>query len=251
MTKERLRSYLASCDNDLERALQLYEWNLTASAAIIQTVAMIEVIVRNTLDSQLVAWARRGGPDSWWSTIPLDHRGRADIIQACDQATNHGHVTLNHGKVVAEPSFGFWRYLTAQHYHTNLWYPRTPCRLPGRPPRPPHPPPRSRTSFGDPHARTQSSHSPRTDTPPHPELRSGHRRRTLDLDTPRRRSLGRRQDRHPIGNVSQTYDRMSRTKRHSRQPMGRQASPGSVLTRQLHRSVDMSRSDSSRSDLHG
>ncbi|MGI8522839.1 MAG: hypothetical protein ACR2K3_05950 [Nocardioides sp.] len=41
----------------------------------------------------------------------------ADITNARDRATNHGRTSLTHGKVVAELSFGFWRYLTAQRYH--------------------------------------------------------------------------------------------------------------------------------------
>lgn len=40
LTTDRLRSYLVSCDQDLDRALRLYEWNLTASAAVMQTTAM-------------------------------------------------------------------------------------------------------------------------------------------------------------------------------------------------------------------
>ena len=35
LTAERLRSYLESCDQDLDRALALYEWNLTASSALL------------------------------------------------------------------------------------------------------------------------------------------------------------------------------------------------------------------------
>jgi hypothetical protein len=57
LTADRLRSYLASCDQDLDRALRLYEWNLTAAAAVMQTTAMVEVIVRNAVDRQLVVWA--------------------------------------------------------------------------------------------------------------------------------------------------------------------------------------------------
>ena len=49
------------CGQDLERALALYEWNLTASSAVMQTTAMVEVIVRNSLDARLVFRPRRRG----------------------------------------------------------------------------------------------------------------------------------------------------------------------------------------------
>lgn len=131
LTADRLRSYLASCDQELDRALELYEWNLTASAAIMQTAAMVEVVVRNALDAQLVAWADRRGTQSWLDTIPLDSRGQADIDKACDRATSYGRTSLTHGKVVAELSFGFWRYLTAQRYHASLWVPAVHAAFPG------------------------------------------------------------------------------------------------------------------------
>lgn len=123
LTADRLRSYLVSCDQDLSRALELYEWNLTASAAIMQTAATVEVVVRNALDAKLVAWASGRGQRPWFDAVPLDSRGRADIDKARDRATNYGRARSTHGKVVAELSFGFWRYLTAQRYHTSLWVP--------------------------------------------------------------------------------------------------------------------------------
>lgn len=131
LTTDRLRSYLASCDQDLAAALELYEWNLTASAAIMQTAAMVEVVVRNALDAQLVAWASGRGRGSWLDAIPLDARGRADVDKARERASNYGRVALMHGKVVAELSFGFWRYLTAQRYHASLWVPALHAAFPG------------------------------------------------------------------------------------------------------------------------
>lgn len=131
LTTDRLRSYLASCDQDLSQALELYEWNLTASAAIMQTAAMVEVVVRNALDVQLVAWASGRHRRSWLDAIPLDSRGKADIDKARDRATNYGRTALAHGKVVAELSLGFWRYLTAQRYHASLWVPALHAAFPG------------------------------------------------------------------------------------------------------------------------
>lgn len=123
LTADRLRSYLESCDQQLERALRLYEWNLTASGAVMQTTAMVEVVVRNALDRQLVAWAHARGQASWLGTVPLDRQGGADIVKARKRATKNGKRPETHGKVVAELSFGFWRYLTARRYYTSLWVP--------------------------------------------------------------------------------------------------------------------------------
>lgn len=131
LTPDRLRSYLASCGQDLNRALALYEWNLTASAAVMQTTAMVEVIVRNALDAELVSWATRRGSASWLDAVSLDVRGYADIDRARLRATGNGRFAPTHGKVIAELNFGFWRYLTAQRYHASLWVPALHQAFPG------------------------------------------------------------------------------------------------------------------------
>jgi hypothetical protein len=131
LTPDRLRSYLASCGQDLDRALTLYEWNLTASSAVMQTTAMVEVIVRNALDARLVSRATRRGSASWLDVVPLDARGYADIDRARFRAAWNGRSALTHGKVIAELNFGFWRYLTAQRYHASLWVPALHDAFPG------------------------------------------------------------------------------------------------------------------------
>jgi hypothetical protein len=108
----------------LGKALALYEWNTRVSGAVMQTVAMAEVLVRNALDRRLVAWAAsRPSASTWLDTAPLDGRGKADIAAARDRATNQGRLPESHGKVVSELSFGFWRYLVASRYLTTLWLP--------------------------------------------------------------------------------------------------------------------------------
>lgn len=123
LTAERLRSYLRAVDGDIPRALQLYEWNIEASAAVTATTGMVEIIVRNALDQNLTSWAAQRQSSSWFDIVPLDRRGTDDVAKARDRATLGGRVPELHGKVVAELSFGFWRYLTAQRYHAALWVP--------------------------------------------------------------------------------------------------------------------------------
>ncbi len=123
LTRARLRSYLAATSGDLTAALRWYEWNARASAAVMATSGMVEVIVRNALDEQLSVWAAARRHASWLDAAPLDARGSADVAKARDRATNRGRTSEVHGKVVAELSFGFWRYTVAQRYHAALWVP--------------------------------------------------------------------------------------------------------------------------------
>lgn len=123
LTTERLSSYLRSTNRDLAQAMRLYEWNIAASTAVLATTGMVEILVRNALDAQLVAWAQARGEQSWLDTAPLDQRGVDDVAKARDRATNRGRDPELHGKVIAELSFGFWRYLVSQRYHASLWVP--------------------------------------------------------------------------------------------------------------------------------
>ena len=123
LTSERLGSYLRWSGGDLAEAFALAEWNLTASAAVMHTTGMVEVIVRNAMDHSLQVMEQGRGWSSWFDDAPLDQRGRADILKARDRATRFGRQAEVHGKVVAELTLGFWRYLAASRYLTALWTP--------------------------------------------------------------------------------------------------------------------------------
>jgi len=134
LTSERLSSYLTACNSSLTDAMRLYEWNTFACAAVIQTVALAEVITRNALDRRLTVWAAsQSDSPSWLDVAPLDARGQADIAEARRRATRGGRLPEVHGKVVAELSFGFWRYLTTSQYFASLWVVTLNAGFPGAP----------------------------------------------------------------------------------------------------------------------
>ncbi|MFT3798902.1 hypothetical protein [Microbacterium sp.] len=124
VTAERLGSYVRATGGTTAEAFALYEWNMRASASIIELSSIVEVITRNAIDQQLREWARtRAGGRSWLDAAPLDSRGRADIAKARDRATLRGRRPEVHGRVVAELTLGFWRYLAEARYLTSLWVP--------------------------------------------------------------------------------------------------------------------------------
>lgn len=133
LSAERLGSYLRWSGDDLPGALALYEWNMTASAAIMHTTGMVEVVVRNAMDRALVDLGDAKGWQSWFDRAPLDKRGRVDIQKARERATRFGSQPEVHGKVVAELSLGFWRYLAASRYLTALWTPALYAAFPAGP----------------------------------------------------------------------------------------------------------------------
>lgn len=117
LTTDRLRSYLAATGGDLAKAIALYDWNAEVGGALHEDIGRLEVVFRNTIDAALVAHgAAQAWPTVWYrraQLFPGKHGARAieDIRTARQHATRRG-ATENHGKVIAELSFGFWRFLS-------------------------------------------------------------------------------------------------------------------------------------------
>ena len=122
LTSDRLRSYALRCADE-GSALRLYEWNMRVAAAVLELTSIVEVVTRNAMDRELDAWANQRGHISWFDFIPRDQQGRADLGKARARANRGGRRQEDHGRVIAELTFGFWRYLVESRYHTALWVP--------------------------------------------------------------------------------------------------------------------------------
>lgn len=104
---------------------------MRASAAVLTTTGMVEVLVRNALDEQLKGWARdRHRGRSWFDAAPLGQQGRNDVVRARERASRRARIPEVHGKVVAELSLGLWRYLVASRYLTSMWIPASHAAFP-------------------------------------------------------------------------------------------------------------------------
>jgi len=129
LTRDRLRSYLAATNDDLASAIALYDWNAQVGGALHEDIGRLEVVFRNAIDEALVAYGTaKGWPTVWYRRKQLFPGGKhgaralADIDLARRRATRRG-VPESHGKVIAELSFGFWRFLCTPPYLTSLWVP--------------------------------------------------------------------------------------------------------------------------------
>lgn len=129
ITHERLGSYLTATDGDLRRALELYDWNIAISAAFYESTGRLEVVLRNALDEGLRSLQEQRGWDADWyeqeQLFPGSHgrKAMADIEAARRRAAKSGDTPEFHGKVIAELTFGFWRYLCGKSYLTSVWVP--------------------------------------------------------------------------------------------------------------------------------
>ncbi len=123
LSTERLGPYRAAAGGDLERALQLYQWNATVGSAFLETLGHHEVVLRNALHEQLAGWhAAQQLPGEWYDDPAgaLDRHRRDDIAAARVRIRREGKAETP-GKVVAELMFGFWRFLLDKRYQPTLW----------------------------------------------------------------------------------------------------------------------------------
>jgi hypothetical protein len=143
LSSARLSRYLRHSGGDRTRAVALYEWNAQVSAALQRDLAHVEVALRNAYDAAANAhWA---GSGHWLLhdaatvfapvprtkhanrngrrikfTVDINQKPRELIERAVRDA---GGPRATSGKVVAELSFGFWRYLSSSAHEKTLWVP--------------------------------------------------------------------------------------------------------------------------------
>lgn len=123
VTQERLGPYLAETGGDFAQAEALYIWNLRVAGAFHEALGIFEIVLRNALCEHLRTW-HTNRPGSWLD----DPRGvlenkRIDQIDAARQLLIARGKPVTEGRIVAELSLGFWRYLLARRYEHALWTP--------------------------------------------------------------------------------------------------------------------------------
>lgn len=135
----RLGRYVAQTAGDRPRALALYEWNTQLGCALQHDLGHLEVALRNAYDAAAVVhWP---GPGHWLADdadrlfapllrtrksggvkrqVDTNWRQREIVAKAVREA---GGPRATPGKVVAQLSLGFWRYLTSSAHEKTLWVP--------------------------------------------------------------------------------------------------------------------------------
>lgn len=139
----RFQPYLDACGSDPQRALNLYEWNITVSAAFWEVIAVTEVVMRNAMHDQLT---RSFGAHWYDEASILDDRSLRAVREAKRRASRGlpSGAYPSPGKVVSEMSFGVWVALLDRgghsthegrqlRYHDTLWLPALQHAFPSGP----------------------------------------------------------------------------------------------------------------------
>lgn len=124
LSADRLTSYLQATGGERERAVRLYAWNATVSAALYVPLQGLEVTLRNALHRELTATFGQqwyDNPAARLSSYEIGRVGKAkSIIARARKPVDPPHV-------VAELSFGFWVSLLGPgpkaSYEMQLWRP--------------------------------------------------------------------------------------------------------------------------------
>ncbi len=122
---------------DPNAAVQLYELNVEISAAAWAVTSDIEIILRNIVADSMAAHhaATRGSVNHRWYDDPswftsgqkwFTSETLRSIATAMGRVGDPGPTGAPRppeGRVVAELTFGFWRYLLVSRYEHSLWNP--------------------------------------------------------------------------------------------------------------------------------
>ncbi|MDE8670893.1 Abi family protein [Pseudarthrobacter sp. H3Y2-7] len=117
---ERFGSYLVAMAGDQERALALYAWNTAVSAALWEIIGHAEVTIRHAIDTAMQGrhkYLKRGGDWMDDDARELNDRSWQDLEDARESAAQNrvrDGQPVTRGHVVAELSFGFWRFMLAK-----------------------------------------------------------------------------------------------------------------------------------------
>jgi hypothetical protein len=134
LSEPRFTTYLQHCDNDRERALNLYQWNLEISATLLIPLHLFEIALRNAVvealnDVHTVSWPWNNGFIRSLPSPARAYRPKKDLIDTARRLPTMG-------KVVAELKFAFWeKMFTSRHdekiwnEHINIVFPHAPNQL--------------------------------------------------------------------------------------------------------------------------
>jgi hypothetical protein len=116
VSADRLTKYAAAPED----TVALYKWNADLSGALFELIGHGEIMLRNVVHAQLAPHSPSG---AWYDDpyYPFNAKAVSEIARAKSRAGAGGSGAPRPGKVVAELTFGFWRYLLTHTYQSTVW----------------------------------------------------------------------------------------------------------------------------------
>ena len=132
LSPERIATYMVATRGDREKAMRLYTWNTAASAAFYGPLQGLEVVLRNAMHRELVAFY---GLDWYGNTACGFDAGTLRRIEAAKDDLRRDGYPVDPPHLVAALPFGFWVALLGRggragglgapkrNYEMTLWRP--------------------------------------------------------------------------------------------------------------------------------
>lgn len=119
----RVQRYLDLANNDLRMAVRLHQWNAAVAGALLPTLHIAEVMIRNVALRRLSA---KYGAQWYRDNELLDKRlGKTDLsrqLRSVYQAErDKGRVGNLSDYITSELTFGFWVNVFTTKFHPHLW----------------------------------------------------------------------------------------------------------------------------------
>lgn len=128
ISAERFATFVNLAGGDRDLAADLYEWTGAVAGVLFVEFRTFEIVFRNCVDQALTDYVSNVAPHvkDWMldpSWIPaIGHWWDKDADKALKTARNKaGGRNAPHGRVVAELTFGFWRYIVSGRYEESMW----------------------------------------------------------------------------------------------------------------------------------
>lgn len=112
----RLQRYREAATSDLDAAV-LYCWNIHLGEALLPSLAILEVTLRNAVHEVLT---RHVGTE-WWFKSVLNQASYDNLLKIISDLTKRQGHPPTVGKVISEITFGFWPKLFAHSYNGFWW----------------------------------------------------------------------------------------------------------------------------------
>jgi len=118
LTRERLEKYLSATEQNLDKAILLYEENIRLSESFYTPLQCVEVCLRNSIHAQLTTTYG----EEWYNNhqMGLNQDSLNMIIDAIEELKKDRKL-VTPGRVVAELKFAFWVGLMGPRYDATLW----------------------------------------------------------------------------------------------------------------------------------
>lgn len=127
----RFKTYIDLAAGDRTKAMELYHWTGDVAGALLTDFRVLEVLFRNRIDSSIAEYVKAHHPltvgewleDSSWISASGYWWDR-NAQRAIDDARRRVHKPHpTRGQIVAELTFGFWRYVISGRYEESFWIP--------------------------------------------------------------------------------------------------------------------------------